>query len=306
MAQSSPSLGLFIFLTVVVLVAAGVGGVLLYEANHPKAPSHPLTVAVGDNVTVNYIGQFGSGPEIGKVFDTSLKAVADDNATYPKSLEYSPRNGSGYAPLPVHVGPKTPRGGYSLNGTTYGSVVTGFWKGLLGLAVGQSRSAAVPPEEGYGPLNQSCLKTGQLLQSLPSVVTYTPTAFTKAYPGVTAASGVTFPDPTYGWTDRVQSSNGTAVVLARAPAVGQTVHPFGWPILVTAVTSSTISLQNQLTPASVGSVLGKISNTTVCSTTSFLVWAVDLSSGTFTMNYNREVTGETLLFTVTIVTILPP
>ena len=306
MPAGSPSIGFLTFLVVVVVIVAGVGVGLLYVHNHPKVPSSPTTVAVGDNVTVNYIGLFGSGPEQGKVFDTSLKAAATDNATYPKSLEYTPRNSSGYTPLPVHVGPNTPSGGYNVSGQTYGAVVPGFWKGLVGLAANQSRWITVVPTEGYGSLNTSCIETSPLVQTIPAAVTVSPSAFATAYPKGTAARGAMFSDPTYGWNDTVLSANSTAVVVGRSPYVGETIHPYGWSIVVTNVTSGTITLQSQLTPASVGNVLGSISNVTVCSTTKFVLWSVDLAAGTFTENYNREVVGETLVFVVTVVAIHPP
>ena len=306
MPAGSPSIGFLTFLIVVVVIVAGVGAGLLYVHNETKVPASPTTVAVGDNVTVNYIGLFGSGPEQGKVFDTSLQSVATDNSTYPKSLEYTPRSTSGYTPLPVHVGPNTPGAGYNVSGVTYGGVVTGFWKGLLGLAVNQSRWVTVPPHEGYGTLNTSCLRTAPLVQTLPALVVDTPAAFAKAYPKGTAAFGATFADPTYGWTDTVASANSTAVVVAMGATVGESVDPYGWTMLVTNVTSQTITLQSQLTPASVGSVLGSISTVSVCSSTKFVLWAVDLAAGTYTQNYNKEVVGETLIFVVTVVSILPP
>ncbi len=306
MAAKSPSLVLFALLIVVVLVVGGVGFGLLYEHNHPQPPPSPLTVVVGDNVTVNYIGYFASGPQIGKIFDTSIKAVAENNATYPKALEYTPRNKTGYTPLPVHVGPSTPKDGYSLNGVTYSSVVTGFWKGLLGLAVNVTRSTTFPASEGYGALNQSCLVTAPLVQTIPTTVSYIPSAFSKAYSGVTAAAGVRFSDPIYGWNDTVVSANTTNVVVARQPYVGETVSPYGWKILVQNLTSSKITLKSELTPNSPGNVLGKITNQTVCSTTQFIVWSVDLSAGTFVENYNSQVVGQALTFVVTVAAIYPP
>lgn len=306
MTAGSPSLGLLAFLIAIVLVVAGVGFGLLYEYNHPKRSSGPPTVAIGDNVTVNYIGLFGSGPQIGKVFDTSIKAVATDNASWPKSLEYTPRNSSGYTPLPVHVGSNTPSGGYNVSGVTYLGVVPGFWQGLLGLQVNQTRWATVPANLGYGPLDPACLTTSPLVQTIPAVRSLSPTDFSSDYSGVTAEAGVTFADPTYGWTDTVLSANSTAVVVGLLPYLGETTDPYGWTVVVTNVTSQSITLTSELTPSSVGSVKGSIPGVSVCSTSDFLIWTVNSAAGTFTSNYNRETVGETLIFVVTIVTILPP
>ena len=278
MPAGSPSWTGFAILVAVAVIAAGVGGALLYEHNQPKGISSPTVVEVGDNVTVNYIGLFGSGPEQGRVFDTSIASVAKDDAAYPKSLEYSPRNASGYTPLPVHVGPNTPSSGYNVSGVTYLGVVTGFWRGLVGLAVNQSRWVTVPADVGYGPLDPGCLVTAHLYQTIPALVIVPIANFSTEYHGDTAVTGASFPDPTYGWTDVVLSSNTSAVVVGREPYLGETVHPFGWTIEVTNITSQTITLLSELTPSSVGSVLGTISGVSVCSTTNFLVFLSGKSS----------------------------
>ena len=306
MSAGSPSFGFLTFLAVVIVIVAGVGTGLLYEYNHPKSPATRVTVQVGDNVTVDYIGLFGSGPEQGRVFDTSIESVALDSAIYPKSLDFSLRNASGYTPLAVHVGPNTPSSGYNISGTNYVGVVPGFWQGLLGLPVNQTRWVTVPAAEGYGPLNPGCLVTEPLVRTIPVVVTVTPATFATSYPGTTAASGATFRDPTYSWVDQVLSVNSSAVVIARMPYLGETTFPYGWTITVTNLTSQTITLDSQLTLASVGAVRGVNPAVTICSSTSFIIWSVDLASGTFTENYNREVVGQTLIFVVTVRSILPP
>lgn len=304
MASNPPSFSALVVLVVVVLVGAGVGAYFLYLHNHPASGTGRPIVAVGDNVTVNYIGSFGSGPEQGRIFDTSIRAVADNNATYPKSLEYTPRNASGYTPLGVHVGPNTPGSGYSINGVTFGGVVTGFWQGLVGLPVNQTHFITIRPALGYGPLNSACLRTVPLAQSISSQVVLTPAAFTKAYPGVTAFAGVTFTDPTYGWTDTVLSVNNTSVAVGLFPTVGTTTTAPGWPVQVTAVSNGTISLDNLLTRSNIGSVVGKLTGSTVCGSGQFTVLSVN-PNGTFTENFNREVVGQTLIFQVTVVAIVP-
>src|SRR5579863_8661292 len=88
-----------IVLIVVAVVAGGAGSAALYFHNKVTVPPGPLTVSVGDNVTVNYIGIFGSGPDAGRVFDTSLYSVSTNGAAYPKSLEFSARaNAANYTP----------------------------------------------------------------------------------------------------------------------------------------------------------------------------------------------------------------
>ncbi len=292
------------FLVVVVVVAAGVGTYFLYKQNHPALSSGPRVVAIGDNVTVNYIGMFGSGPEQGRVFDTSIQAVADNNVTYPKTVEYTPRNASGYTPLGVHVGPRTPSSGYSIGSVTYGGVVTGFWQGLLGLPVNQTRLVSIPPYLGYGPANPSCVQTVPLVQNISSTVVLSSVAFAKNYPGVDAFAGVNFVDPTYGWTDTVLSANNTTVVVGLLPTVGATSSYPGWPVKVVDVSTTSITLDNLLTSADVGAVGGRLTGTSVCGSSQFFVSALN-PNGTFTEDFNREVAGQTLVFYVTVVAFAP-
>jgi len=295
-----------ILLSVVVIVGAGVGAAFLYEYNHPSPGSPAWTVQLGDNVTVNYIGMFGSGAQQGRVFDTSLYSVATGNLTYPKSLEFAFRGSAAqYTPLAVHVGPS---GSYTIGNLTFGTVVTGFWQGLIGLPVGKTQSITVPPSLGYGPVNTACLATRPLSFTVAVLNPVAVSAFSTAYPGVNATPGTQFTDPTYGWTDLVLSTNATSVVVENLPSVGWSVPKSSWPISVTNVTATTISLTNQLTPANAGLVLSTSPSTTVCGSQKFIVSAVNPVAGTFTELYdstspqvNAEIQGQTLVFLVTVV-----
>jgi FKBP-type peptidyl-prolyl cis-trans isomerase len=309
MAEPRPSLVLPAILIVLVLVGAGVGIGLLYFHNHPASPGPIQTVAIGDNVTVNYIGTFGSGPQAGRVFDTSFYSVATSNLTYPKSLEFTFRgSASSYTPLPVHVGAT---GSFTIGNLTFGSVVTGFWQGLVGLPVNHTRSITVPPNLGYGPVIENCSVTRPLAFTVPVLVAVTPAGFSTAYPGKSSAAGTEFADPSFGWTDLVLSNNSTGIVIENLPTAGFSVPSSSWPIVVTAVNSTVITLSNQLTPANAGVTLGTAASATVCGSHRFIVTSVNLNNGTFTELYdfssagggvvNAEIQGQTLVFQVTVV-----
>lgn len=307
MVTEKPSRILLVVLVVVTLAAAGGGAAFVYEHNKTKAATPILVVREGDNVTVNYIGIFGSGAQSGRVFDTSVYSVATNNLSYPKSLEYQSRGApSAYTPLPVHVGPSAPSGGYTIGNLTFGSVVTGFWQGLLGLPGNRSSTIVVPPNLGYGSLNTSCISTAPLAYTVPVLVPVPAASFASLYPNGTAAVGAEFPDPTYGWNDSVFAVNSSTVTLQSLPSVGFRVSPNGLPFVVSNLNATTISLTSQLTPADAGLVLGHIPTGGLCGATKFIVSSVNLSTGTFTENYNPEVQGETLDFVVTVVDILPP
>jgi len=305
MAERGPSMWLITLCVVAILVVAGVGAGYLYLANHAAPSPGPKTVGLDDNVTVNYIGLFGSGAEKGRVFDTSILADARNNVSWPKSLEYTFRsNISEYTPLGVHVAPHTPSSGYQRNGVSFGGVVTGFWRGLLGLPGNVTRSITIPPAEGYGALNASCLVTVPLVTHLPVVVATPVAKFSTAYPNVTKSPGVQFTDPTYHWTDLILSINATSVTVENLPPLGFVSKPSGWPVAVTNISGGELTLTNEIAPSQAGLLLGH-SKSSVCSQKELIVSAVDPGAGTFTENFNREVVGQTLIFVVTVVDIYP-
>ncbi len=306
MVEKKPSRIVLAVLIVIVLVAAGVGAALVYEFNKPKSAPSVLVVEVGDNVTVNYIGEFGSGAQAGRVFDTSVYAVAVNNASYPKSLEYHFRGAvSNFTPLPVHVGPSAPSGGYTIGNLTFETVVTGFWQGLLGLPGNHSRTIVVPPNLGYGPLNQSCLATAPLVFTVPVIEPIARSSFSTSFPNVNATVGTTFFDSTFGWNDSVFAVNASTVSIQALVSIGSSADPDGLPFVVSALNSTTVTLSSLLTPASAGLVAGHVSGSGVCGATSFIVSAVNTAAGTYTANFNSEVTGQTLDFIVTVVDIYP-
>lgn len=307
MAEPHPSPVLSILLIVVVLVAGAAGGAYLYYyENHRSPASSGLRVKVGDNVTVNYIGLFANGPQVGRVFDTSEYSVALNNLSWPKSLQYTTRGGapSDYTPLAVYVGGNVPGGGYSVGNLTFGSVVTGFWQGLVGLPGNQTHYITVPPSLGYSFVNASCFVTRPLTSAYPVLVTVSPSEFKSSFPNVSMNPGTQYTDPVYGWPDVVLSLNSSAVTYENLPSLGMTVSPNGWPVVVTNLTASTITLTSQLSPIQAGMVAGHGIGT-VCGKTSFIVTQVNLGAGTYVADFNSEVDGQTLIFIVTVVDIFP-
>ncbi|HUI38080.1 MAG TPA: hypothetical protein VLY85_00450 [Thermoplasmata archaeon] len=310
MAQA-PSALAFVFLVAVVLVAGGAVGAYVYVHSLPVKSPAPFVVHQGDNVTVNYIGLFGSGPDDGKVFDTSLYSVATNQALFPKALQYQPRGAPGnYTALPVHVGPNTPSSGYSFNNQSFIQVVTGFWQGLVGLQGNQSHVVVVPPSLGYGPESPACLESEPLVVEVPIVVTEPGAAFAVQYPGVLATTGATFDDPTYGWPVYIFSANASSVTLENLAYVGETSSKPGWTVEVTNVNvtangTGLITVRNEITPTDIGHLAGTVTSGR-CGSTSYIISAVNYSAGTYTKDFNREVTGQTLVFVVTVIDIYRP
>ena len=305
-------------LVVIIVIAAGGAIGVGFTYYHYRLAATPPTnvVRLGDNATVNYIGVFGSGPQAGRVFDTSLYSVASDNITWAKSLGYHARGvAKNYTTLDVHVGGSTPGSGYSLGGLSFIQVVTGFWQGMIGAQPNQTITIVVPPSLGYGNANPSCLRTLPLVQSLPVVYTIPGSQFQKEFPGQLAATGAIFNEPHYGWPILVMNANSSYVTLMNQPTVGMVSHPAGWPVVVTSVQSTAngtgqILLTNELNPAQAGLIPGKdfLGNGPCSQSASgrFIVSAVDVAHGTYTEDFNPEVQGETLVFIVTVVDLFHP
>ena len=308
---TEPSYLPLVVLVVVVIVGAGVGAGYLYYKTQPASVTGPRLVQIGDNATVTYIGILGSGPEQGKVFDTSVYQVASNNATWPKALQFGFRGGpSSYTQLGVHVG-SIARANYTLNNYSFVQVVPGFWQGLVGIPTNVTHTVVVPPALGYAAYPCSVVFPLQL--TVPVFATFPGVQFQKLYPGVLATNGATFTDPHYGWTVQILSANASSVSIQNIAPVGHVAAPNGWKIVVTNVSatpngSGQITLSNELSPADAGHLQGTSSTGPTCGgqpATRYIVTAVNLTAGTYTEDFNQEVAGQTLIFLVKVVNLFP-
>lgn len=294
-------------MVVIIVVAAGGAAAVVSYVNPVHHPTTVLTVAYGDNVTVNYIGVLGSSPQAGSVFDTSVYKVATNNLTYPKTLEFAFRgNASDYTQLAAHIGNNVPSGGYTKANYTFGSVITGFWAGMIGMTGNVSRTITIPVSQGYGPANPSCFQTEPLVFHLPVTVSVPRSSFVSAYPNVIPVTGGTFTDPLYSWTDYILGVNGSWVTFQNMPTQGVRTTPYGLPYYVSAVNSQTITVTSTLSQANAGLVLGHLpGNESYCSSTQFIVSSINWADQTFTWDFNSQVMGNVLQFVVTVTNIFP-
>ena len=274
---------LWSFVGVVVLVAAILG--VYYGYVVPKFAPPPLRAQSGDHVQVDYVGTFA---ENGLVFDTSLQAIAKDNASYPKAFMFA-WHGE-YAPLPVTIGS--------------GGVVPGFDIGIQGLAIGDSKRIVVPPALGYGLADPAKIFVKPLFETVPVRLTMDASSFVATYQ-TAAISGTNVTDPFWGWTATV-SVAGTIVTVTNSPIPGQLVRPHGaWDAQVVSIDDAAnagegaILVHHLLTAAMVDRVGQKNAGGTVL----FVVTSVDTDAGTYTLNYNTPTKGRTLVFQVTMLSI---
>src|SRR6266705_5844723 len=274
---------LWSFVGVVILIVAILG--VYYGYVVPKFAPPPLRAQSGDSVQVDSVGTFA---ENGLVFDTSIQAIAKDNASYPKAFMFA-WHGE-YSPLPVTIGS--------------GGVVPGFDIGIQGLAIGDSKRIVVPPALGYGLADPTKIFVKPLLESVPVRITMDTASFTTKYQA-TPASGTNVTDPFWGWTATV-SVAGTIVTVTNSPIPGQLVRPYGaWDAQVVSIDDAAnagegaILVHHLLTPAMVDRVGQKNAGGTAV----FVVTALDTDAGTYTLNYNTPTKGRTLVFQVTMLSI---
>ncbi|MGA2573792.1 MAG: FKBP-type peptidyl-prolyl cis-trans isomerase [Candidatus Methanomethylicaceae archaeon] len=86
--------------------------------------SQELKVQKGNIVGVHYIGKFQGG----KIFDTSMRKVAENAGMFNPSRDYKP--------LQVQAGA--------------GQVIKGFDDALIGMKVNEEKTVAIPPALAYG------------------------------------------------------------------------------------------------------------------------------------------------------------
>lgn len=270
----------YVILALVIAVVVVVGA--YYVVFTPQPIPTTKTAQAGDTVYIDYIGYFAND---NLVFDTSLQRVAADNASYPKAFSFAWR--SSYQNLQFSIGD--------------GSVIKGFDDGVRGLAVGQSTTVSVPYSEGYGPGNPALIFVHQLVETVPVQQTWNESAF-QAYYGESAVSATNVSDPIYGWSVTVSILNGL-VTTTNSPFPGEAIQPYhAWGAVVLSIDSTAnngtgaITIQNKLDPTLVDKIGGKTP-----SGQSFYLSAVDDVAGTYTLNFNKQVVGRTLVFQVTLV-----
>jgi FKBP-type peptidyl-prolyl cis-trans isomerase 2 len=276
-----------LFIVIVSLIIAG--GFASYNAISTRQNTAEIgaTVKTGDAVAVDYIGMF----EDGTIFDTSIRSVAENNTMYPKSLSFNIR--PDYTPLNFTVGA--------------GQMISGFDGGVVGMSVNQTRVLIIPPDEGYGYSDPALFETRSLSESVPVYEWVgNTTEFTQTFV-VDPIIGTNVKNQKYGWNMTVFHVDPLTgkVLVKNNPFLGEIVRPSeGWSSTVMSIDTSAnmgageIVIQHLLTNDVVGHKIF-----TDEQGRQFIITKVDTNAGTYTIDFNTEVTGKTLIFKVTIVSL---
>ena len=285
-----------------IVVSVGVISFVLYTNSQATRSSTLPAIKSGDTVMMNYVGRFSDG----RVFDTSILSVGLNNALYPKSLTYSARENSSYAPFNMTAG------NYGSGGT-----IKGFALGVIGLHQGDRAIIDVKPADAYPVLSQY-VHPVDLHQQLSVIESMNDTQFVAAY-GTDPVVGQIYTHYFWGWDVQVISDLAGRVFMKNIPTVGEVVYPFGnpnsptdpkgWPVTVDSYDSSAdngnglIVVTHAVSQADVYNVKGMdIDGKTI------VVSAFNSTAGTFQLSksdssagYNGEIAGRELFFEVTIV-----
>jgi FKBP-type peptidyl-prolyl cis-trans isomerase 2 len=283
--------------TLVLLIVFGivVGIYSSYFAYKPPAAgAAPRIVEMKDTVRIAYIGSF----EGGVVFDTSIKAVGDDNATYPKALSFSWR--TTYSDFSFVVG-KTD----CSDGSTDCAII-GMSDAVLGLKDGTSVTATIPPDQGYGSKDQSLITVKSVYEQLPVREVMNVTTFQARFRTVPVDASV-IKDPFWGWFSRVHLSQGL-VVVENSPDIARSyplhvggIHGGTWSVVVQSIDDGANNGTGVITILDEFTFLG--GNRLMVSETAGDFFVTENDDGTYTVDRNKEVVGVDLVFRITILQI---
>jgi FKBP-type peptidyl-prolyl cis-trans isomerase 2 len=289
-----------------IVVSVGAIGYILYSGTGASRIQSTTAIASGDSVKLNYIGTLADG----RVFDTSLQNVANDDVTYPKSLTFSHRDNTSYTAFTMTAG---------LYGS--GGTIKGFALGVIGMHVNETRLIEVQPADGYA-VNSSMVATKNLVEVIGGTETYSASDFVNRF-GTEPILMRTITHFFWGWDAQIVYNSSARVTIKLLPTIGQVVYPFGhpddpevpsgWPVVVESYDplanggAGSIVIRHQLTSADVYNVKGFD-----VEGVEFVVSGLNSTNGTFqihrvdtTSGYNGELAGRTLFFEVTVVEITP-
>jgi len=276
-----------LFIVIIALVISGAYTSYALLSSPQSGLETEAHVNIDDTVSVDYIGMF----EDGTVFDTSIRTVAENDTLYPKSLSFAPKET--YSPLNFTVGAS--------------QMIAGFDNGVIGMVINQTKTLVVPPEQGYGSPDESLIIEKSLRLSVPVFEWIgNSTEFSNMYM-ISPSVGTNVKNIQYGWNMTVFHIDpiSGAVMVKNNPFMGEVITVReGWNSRVISIDTSSnmgageIVFEHLLSASNVKSAMY-----TDSMGNQFIITEVNKVSGTYTVDYNREVVGKTLIFKVTLLSL---
>ena len=279
-----------------------------------EVKSAEIVIKQGSFVKIDYTGKFTDD----RVFDTSKESVAKDMSIN-KSAMFTLRSNSGYVPLKVYIGnPPVPQ-----EKSDYIVIIEGLRKGLIGMKVGENNTVIIKPEEGYGLSQPELIRTINRTEIVPVFENMTIQVFIDRY----HTAPVLYKSlKHYVWTWNVTvinvNENTDTVVVRNDPINNEEFFIYPWKTIVTSVSTATSQIQIRHQPDA------NTTSKTVLYTT-FLPYhpsfsdipslqakygqasedspnpgTISYTDNSIQIDFNREVTGKTLIFDVTVLEII--
>jgi FKBP-type peptidyl-prolyl cis-trans isomerase 2 len=294
-------------LVVAIVLSAGLAVYIWYTGRGGTAGASSEEIISGDSVALNYIGRLPDG----RVFDTSLVDVANNDVLYPKSLTFTHKANDSYGSFSMEAGK------YGAGGT-----IKGFALGVIGMKKNETKVIEVSPEEGYA-VDPAQLRTIKIEEDVLGMETFSQAQFAEAF-GTIPILFHTYTHFFWGWPVVVVENTSGLVVVRHEPTAGMVVHPYGdpdaaelpsgWNVRVDAYDpdgfdgGGRITIVNEVSQSDVYNVKGIDFDGKT-----FVISAFDAANQTIQINkvdtttgYNGEIAGRTLFFEVTIVSITRP
>ena len=296
---------LLVIVAVAIVLSAGLIGYVVYDNSLANKASASTVVEMGDSVYLDYIGRFSDG----RVFDTSLLEIAEDDVLYPKSLTFTMRDNTSYQPLDMVAGK------YGVEGGT----IKGFALGVIGLSVGDTEVIHVAPEDAYA-IDPAQLETLPLEEHVEATETLTEDDFSDLFKVDPVVMGHA-PHYKWGWDVIVTEIEFGFVTFKHSPTIGEVVYPIGdplddddpmgWPCTVESFDPTAdggvgeVVVRHDVTSDDVHAILGETHKGDQLVISSF-----DSDNETFEIHisnpevgYNAEIAGRALFFEVTIINV---
>jgi FKBP-type peptidyl-prolyl cis-trans isomerase 2 len=269
-----------------IVVSVGAISFAMYSKAQASKGTNPPIIKTGDTVMMNYIGRFADG----RVFDTSIASVGQNNALYPKSLTWAAKANTSYVPFNMTAG------NYGSGGT-----IKGFAMGVIGLSEGDHAIIDVPADEAY-PINADYVHTVNIVDNVSILQSMTDTDFTLAF-GAPAIVGQVYQHYFWGWNIMVVSDAAGLVIYRNDPVVRQVVYPFGNPMNISGPSG-----WPEVNASAVYNIKGTDSDGAT-----FVVSSFNATAGTFQITknnsssgFNGEIAGRELFFEVFILKVTSP
>ncbi|MCK5561067.1 MAG: hypothetical protein KAJ51_10755, partial [Thermoplasmata archaeon] len=134
----------------------------------------------------------------------------------------------------------------------------GFYYGIMGMKIGETRTIFVDADEGASQFNKSLVKTIPLNDILPMYESINKFSFESEYPFESPLQeGQTFSHIYWGWTIEIEEINEDNIIIKHDPVYGSNLDLFPWNATVIEVSSaeSTITIQHRPTDDLVQTVI---------------------------------------------------